>query len=91
MSGSHDPNRDDEIAMWCDLLLANAHADGERFHVTRRAELYMRVAGLPLERVLDALDVDEDGWLSRVAEARASEAKNRAVHDRTRDAGNDVL
>ena len=41
--------------MWCDLWSANLHASDERFKVTRRAELYLRVGRLPTDKVLDAL------------------------------------
>lgn len=70
----------DEAAMWCDLLLADRQAESARFDVTRRAELYTRVAGLPLAKVLDALGVDEDGWGRRLAELRAWQRENRAAH-----------
>lgn len=80
------PARDDKIEMWCDLLLANIQAESASYAVTRRAEIYMRAAGLPLERVLNALDIDEPAWLLRVDALRANEAKNRAIHQK-RDSG----
>jgi hypothetical protein len=70
----------DHAAMWCDLLLGRIEEETARFGVTRRAELYMRVAGLPLDRVLDALEIDEASWVDRVADLRAQEQRNRAAH-----------
>jgi hypothetical protein len=75
------PTPEDEAAMWCDLLLGRIEEDTARFHVTRRAELYMRVAGLPLARVLDALNIDESGWATQLAELRAQEERNRAANN----------
>ena len=65
-------------------LLANSADHPDRFPkihlgVTRRAELYMRVAALPLDRVLDALKTDEAGWSVRVFELRQAEARNLAA------------
>lgn len=74
----------DEAGMWCDLLLAHIHAESAHLGVTRRAELYMRVAGLPLDRVLDALKIDGAGWSVRVSELRQAEARNLAAADGTR-------
>lgn len=69
----------DRAEMWVDLLTAHATAQSAGFAVTRRAELFMRLGGLPMETVLDALGTDEAGWAARVADARASEARNRAA------------
>jgi hypothetical protein len=70
----------DEAAMWCDLFLGRVEEQSARFGVTRRAELYMRVAGLPLDRVLDALEIDGPGWADRLADLRAQEERDRAAH-----------
>lgn len=78
-------DRDDAIAMWCDLLTANLHAENASLAVTRRAEIYMRAAGLPLDRVFDALAIDEQRWTERVAALRASELANKAAYARGRD------
>ena len=67
----------DRSAMWCDLLLGHADAESAHFGVTRRAELYVRVAGLPLERVYDALKTDAAGWAIRLDELREQERRNR--------------
>lgn len=67
----------DAAAMWCDLFVAHAAAKSAHFAVTRRAELYVRVAGLPLDRVYDALEIDEAGWAERLADLRANEKANR--------------
>lgn len=75
------PTPEGVAAMWCDLLLGRIEEDTARLHVTRRAELYMRVAGLPLARVLDALDIDESGWATQLAELRAQEERNRTAHE----------
>lgn len=68
--------------MWVDLLESHLRAESARFRVTRRAEVYLRAAGLPLERVLDSLRTDEAGWAARVTELRAQERANRAAADR---------
>lgn len=70
----------DRAAMWCDLLLGHRVAETAHVGVTRRAELYLRVAGLPLATVLDALETDEAGWQTRLAQLRARERENRAAH-----------
>lgn len=67
----------DEASMWVDLFMAHRAAESDHFHVTRRAELYVRVAGLPLEKVYDALKTDAAGWASRVAALRENERRNR--------------
>jgi hypothetical protein len=67
----------DEAAMWCDLFTAHNAAESAHFAVTRRAELYARVAGLPLEKVYDALKTDGAGWVARLADLRANEQRNR--------------
>lgn len=36
---------EDEAAMWCDLVLGHADAVSAHTQVTRRADLYVRVAG----------------------------------------------
>lgn len=67
----------DRAAMWCDLLLAHNHAESAHFAVTRRAELYVRAAGLPVEQVYDALKTDATGWAARLADLQADELVNR--------------
>lgn len=82
----------DESSMWCDLLMGHLHAESAHFGVTRRAELYVRVAGLPLDRVLDALQTDEPGWQARLAALRIQEQRNQDAAERhdlapSRDSG----
>lgn len=60
--------------MWVDLLLAELHWKSERERVTTRAQLYLR-AGLPLEKVLDALKITAEEWDERVHETRAARAE----------------
>jgi len=72
----------DQAGMWCDLLLSHRDAESAQAAVTRRAELYMRVAGLSMAKVLDALEIDEDGWRSRLAELRAREQANLTAYER---------
>lgn len=67
----------DEAAMWCDLLLAHVDSVSARHRVTKRAELYVRLARLPLHQVLDALHTDEAGWAARLAEVADEESRNR--------------
>jgi hypothetical protein len=69
----------DEAGMWCDLMLAHNAAESARFAVTRRAELYIRVAGLPLEKVYDALGTDAAGWAQRLTDLREQQRRNRAA------------
>jgi hypothetical protein len=67
----------DNAQMWCDLFVAHRAAENAHYGVTRRAELYLRVAGLPLAKVLDALEVDAAGWAERLADLRVHEQRNR--------------
>ena len=81
LSGSQLQQIEDDAAMWCDLWSANLHASDERFKVTRRAELYLRVGRLPMDKVLDALGVDDAGWHVRLSELREFEERNIAAYD----------
>lgn len=83
LAGAAGQRSKDEAAMWVDLLMGHTRAESAHLDVTRRAELYVRVAGLPLDRVLDALRTDEPGWAARLAALRVSEARNREAADRT--------
>lgn len=67
----------DEAAMWCDLFLAHSAAESAHLAVTRRAELYVRVAGLPMAKVYDALRTDVTGWAERLVDLEAHERANR--------------
>lgn len=69
----------DEAAMKVDLFLAHLHAQAAAFDVTRRAELYVRVVGLPLPMALEALQTDEAGWRQRLSDLRDMEARSRAA------------
>jgi hypothetical protein len=64
--------------MWADLLAAETQARSAPHEVTRRAELYLH-AGLPLERVLDALRISRATWYRRLESLREWEAQNRAA------------
>lgn len=64
--------------MWCDLLTAEQRWKAERHAVTTRARLYM-AAGLPAERVLDALNINPGEWVARVNDLEAAQAENRAA------------
>ena len=70
----------DEVGMWADLWSSQLHAQHARLAVTRRAELFMQVAGLPLGQVLDALGITEDEWAARVVELRRSEVAGRIAY-----------
>ena len=59
--------------MWADLLTAELQWQQAREAVTVRGHLYL-AAGLPLERVLDALKVSRSTWYRRVAEVEAARA-----------------
>lgn len=71
--------------MWADLLTAELYAKAAHHDVTRRAEIYVHAAGLPLEQVLDALKCSRATWYRRVEALRAREAENLAI-SRSRDA-----
>jgi hypothetical protein len=61
-----------QARMWADLLAGETQVRTAAHDVTRRAELYLH-AGLPLERVLDALRISRATWYRRVAELREHE------------------
>lgn len=56
-----------------DLLMSEADARSSTNRVTARAELYL-YAGLPLEQVLEALQISRATWYRRVEALRTSEA-----------------
>jgi hypothetical protein len=68
---------------WADLFVAEARWQGERFSVTTRALLYVE-AGLPVERVCDALKISRATWYRRVREHEAERAANLAAADAAR-------
>ncbi|MEU6138067.1 hypothetical protein [Nocardioides sp. NPDC047086] len=74
----------DEAEMWVDLLTSELRAKSAQFEVTKRADLYLRVGGLPLERVLDALKVDAEGWAARLEDLEAWRTENRRAYDESR-------
>jgi hypothetical protein len=67
--------------MWADLLNAEIIARSAQHHVTARAELFLE-AGLPLDKVLDALKVSRATWYRRVDALREWEAENQRAADR---------
>jgi hypothetical protein len=62
--------------MWSDLLMSENRARAAQHEVTYRAELYLS-AGLPLDKVLDALKVSRATWYRRVEALREWEERNR--------------
>lgn len=64
--------------MWSDLLASEQRAVSERHMITQRALLYLD-AGLPLDKVLDALKISRPTWYRRVRELRDWQA-GQALH-----------
>lgn len=64
--------------MWLDLLTSEDAARCAQHQVTRRAETYSE-CGLPLDSVLDALEVSRATWYRRLEALRAWEAENQAA------------
>lgn len=72
---------------WADLLTSEMRWKAERFATTERARLFVE-AGLPLERVLDALTISRATWYRRLAEHDEEKAANAAAYT-GRDDGTD--
>jgi len=70
-------SNESEVKAWADLLFAELAWKQEREHITTRAQLYIE-AGLPLERVLDALKLSRSGWYKRIATVEAAQAARLA-------------
>lgn len=66
--------------MWADLLTSELRWQAERHAVTTRGLFYVE-AGLPLDKVLDALKISRATWYRRVADLEANRAANRAAAD----------
>lgn len=71
--------------MWVDLLTSENAAKAAPHNVTRRAEIYVEAAGLPLDRVLDALKISRATWYRRLQALREWESENRAAARRIND------
>jgi hypothetical protein len=76
----------DEAEMWVDLLTSELRAKSAQHEVTKRADMYVRLAGLPVEKVLDALKIDAETWAARLEGLEAWRAENRRAYDETRSA-----
>ena len=74
----------DEAEMWVDLMTSELHAKSAQHKVTKRADMYIRLAGLPVEKVLDALKIDAETWAARLADLEAWHDENRKAYDETR-------
>lgn len=61
-----------------DLLTSEMRWKAERLSATERARLFVE-AGLPLERVLAALEISRATWYRRLAEHDAEQATNAAA------------
>lgn len=59
-----------ESQLWCQLLLGEIRAKSAWADVQESAEVYLRVGLLDLDKVLDALKIDEDEWHARVERNR---------------------
>lgn len=68
-----------EARAWTDLLTSEMRWKAERFATTERARLFVD-AGLPLERVLDALTISRATWYRRLAEHDEEKAANAAAY-----------
>ena len=76
--------------MWADLLTSEKRAQDAQHYVTARAVLYVE-AGLPLERVLDALGVSRATWYRRVQALEAWRASRPTPGRRTASKVNRLL
>lgn len=76
----------DEAEMWVDLLTSELHAKSARHKVTKRADMYIRLAGLPVEKVLDALKIDAETWAARLDDLEAWRTQNLAAAEASKDA-----
>ena len=76
----------DEAEMWVDLLMSELRAKSAQHEVTKRADLYVRLGGLPIERVLDALKVDAEAWAARLEDLEDWRTENRRAYDESRSA-----
>lgn len=65
---------------WCDLMLDELAAKSAQHRVTGRAVLYME-AGLPVDRVLDALKLTEPEFSARLAAWSAWREENRRASE----------
>jgi hypothetical protein len=61
--------------MWNSLRISETAAKSAAFEATDRAILYLD-AGLPLDRVLDALKISRATWYRRLADHDAERAAN---------------
>ncbi len=68
--------------MWADLFNSEIDARSATHRVTSRAEVYT-AAGLPLDRVLDALGISRATWYRRVEALRQWETRNIAAGARS--------
>jgi hypothetical protein len=75
---------EDQGRAWADLLVGELHWQAERERVMTRAQLYIN-AGLPLERVLDALKLSRSGFYRRASAMEAARAERLAEAERGRD------
>ncbi|MGH3972460.1 MAG: hypothetical protein ACRDS9_03930 [Pseudonocardiaceae bacterium] len=76
----------DEAEMWVDLMTSELRAKSAQHNVTKRADMYIRLAGLPVEKVLDALHIDAATWATRLEGLEAWRDENRRAYDETRSA-----
>jgi hypothetical protein len=76
----------DEADMWVDLMTSELRAKSAQHQVTKRADMYIRLAGLPVEKVLDALKIDAETWAARLADLEAWRTENRAAYHASKDA-----
>lgn len=76
----------DEAEMWVDLMTSELHARSAQHQVTKRADMYVRLAGLPVEKVLDALGIDAETWAARLDDLETWRNENRAAYHASKDA-----
>ena len=76
----------DEAEMWVDLMTSELHAKSAQHKVTKRADMYIRLAGLPVEKVLDALGIDSETWAARLDDLEAWHRQNSAAAEASKDA-----
>ncbi|MGE0794825.1 MAG: hypothetical protein AB7O29_05700 [Acidimicrobiia bacterium] len=66
-----------EAKLWCQLLLDEIYAKSAWARVQDSAELYLELGLLDLDKILDALKVDEAEWHARVERNRERREENR--------------
>lgn len=70
---------DVESRLWCQLLLDELAAKSAWAKVQDSAEMYLDLGLIEIDKVLDALKIDEAEWHARVERNQARKDDNRAA------------